>query len=486
MDGRSPRTRGSHRGAGRGRQSHGSIPAHAGEPAGSRRRPRWRRVDPRARGGAATLICVTSKRDGRSPRTRGSRASCRHRRAHGRSIPAHAGEPASPATTSAPAGGRSPRTRGSPRRRVVYGGHSGSIPAHAGEPGSKGRTSRPWGVDPRARGGAPTIRSPATVIGGRSPRTRGSLRRVVLHNARQGSIPAHAGEPRQAGAARGRAQVDPRARGGASRSIRSDGCASGRSPRTRGSPRPMARPCAKSGSIPAHAGEPRPRAGSRGGPGVDPRARGGAATFFTFAGSVAGRSPRTRGSQRHGQVPPVILGSIPAHAGEPATARPPRSRAGVDPRARGGAQPVSPGDVLGEGRSPRTRGSPLPGEGPGSKRRSIPAHAGEPRGSACPGGRHPVDPRARGGAKISTRLTYCDCGRSPRTRGSHAHTAPTPLSGRSIPAHAGEPSGASGPEPPRQVDPRARGGARAGAGAQQRGHGSIPAHAGEPAQVRSH
>ena len=193
-----------------------------------------------------------------------------------------------------------------------------------------------------------------------------------------GSIPAHAGEP---------PRIDLRVIG-----------ATGRSPRTRGSPRARQSNPVDPGSIPAHAGEPgRRRPGMRP-PRVDPRARGGAHFRHHFDVTGAGRSPRTRGSLQYNQYTPTIVGSIPAHAGEPFVASLLALGLQVDPRARGGAGSRWRTLRASRGRSPRTRGSPVDRRLPDPARGSIPAHAGEPPRHRPAVDSRTVDPRARGGA----------------------------------------------------------------------------------------
>ncbi len=196
--GRSPRTRGSLRLAVRRRMTQGSIPAHAGEPQSMPRQAVPLGVDPRARGGARP-----------------------------------------PAPRAWPAEGRSPRTRGSRHARGAGGLRAGSIPAHAGEPichiASRGMPR----VDPRARGGAIPDNAERWRFAGRSPRTRGSPigRREQQHLG--GSIPAHAGEPRLIIPRCPPRRVDPRARGGAAAVPAWNPPGAGRSPRTRGSRRKL-------------------------------------------------------------------------------------------------------------------------------------------------------------------------------------------------------------------------------------------------------
>ncbi len=171
-------------------------------------------------------------------------------------------------------------------------------------------------------------------------------------------------------------------------------------------------------SIPAHAGEP-PSPGPDLGRGqVDPRSRGGASAVTSFPATAIGRSPLTRGSPiRYPDAVPYGR-SIPAHAGEPRSLGS-RSRGfPVDPRSRGGAGGVDPAKSAYQGRSPLTRGShmalarymPIVG--------SIPAHAGEPGGTGCPAPDSEVDPRSRGGARLAFQFLQQPDGRSPLTRGS--------------------------------------------------------------------
>ena len=135
--------------------SHGSIPAHAGEPV-DRSQDDW--VYPRACGGWGRLRgCVA---DGLSPRMRGNLVAASPATVYPRacggddrlvgSIPAHAGEPWPDPTLAC---GLSPRMR----CRM----HHGSIPAHAGEPLHDPRDgARVLGLSPRMRGNRPTASQP--------------------------------------------------------------------------------------------------------------------------------------------------------------------------------------------------------------------------------------------------------------------------------------------------------------------------------------
>ncbi len=213
--GLSPRTRGSQVQRDQLAPAGGSIPAHAGEPRSYVGALRGKWVYPRARGGATMPRHRRSTRGGLSPRTRGSRRCTDRGGRRGGSIPAHAGEPrpAPPRTSRkrvyprARGGawqeglwqfgdeGLSPRTRGSLIGQAQLAMLRGSIPAHAGEPGFFSAGDGCERVYPRARGGAHPRQTGRARQRGLSPRTRGSLRVLILPSPVRRSIPAHAGEP---------------------------------------------------------------------------------------------------------------------------------------------------------------------------------------------------------------------------------------------------------------------------------------------------
>src|SRR5690606_12903528 len=111
-------------------------------------------------------------------------------------------------------------------------------------------------VYPRERGGARSGKPPLRLPPGLSPRTRGSRSCSASASAPSGSIPAHAGEPREGASVTSSGRVYPRARGGALRVLLVDLGREGLSPRTRGSPPWRLSSDSGAGSIPAHAGEP--------------------------------------------------------------------------------------------------------------------------------------------------------------------------------------------------------------------------------------
>ena len=355
--GPSPLTRGSRHGA-RDRIAHdGSIPAHAGQPTSS------------------ALTCISSTVH---PRSRGAAAR------RERLVSLYRGP--------------SPLTRGSLRREGDQAVSARSIPAHAGQPRSRWRRSLPTPVHPRSRGAAHRLEVAVARYKGPSPLTRGSPRLSARRRSSRRSIPAHAGQPSPAASSRSRAAVHPRSRGAAGSRGRRGRAACGPSPLTRGSPLRGDERHRADGSIPAHAGQPDLGRARRASPRVHPRSRGAADRAPPRAPGVPGPSPLTRGSRRSRTSRRCRIGSIPAHAGQPVTELVTATILGVHPRSRGAASSEFRPDLAHGGPSPLTRGSLRGAHGRFARLGSIPAHAGQPAagGSVSPVAR--VHPRSRGAA----------------------------------------------------------------------------------------
>ena len=211
------------------------------------------------------------------------------------------------------------------------------------------------GLSPRSRGNhslddALEKRNP---VPGLSPRSRGNQQAAVdARHGDVGSIPALAGEPNAARtdfSDREALGLSPRSRGNRRRirGYRNWCPALGLSPRSRGN---LARHCELTvmealGSIPALAGNPRYCDHQRRREGSDPRARGGTFGIRISCSRDRGLSPRSRGnlSSRAFNATALILGSIPALAGEPSWIAASRAAAsmGLSPRSRGNRESVS-------------------------------------------------------------------------------------------------------------------------------------------------
>ena len=355
----------------------GSIPAHAGEPRIRDFNHALISVYPRPRGGTCARNRTPGTLVGLSPPTRGNPRRPSQSRRRPRSIPAHAGEPrpsarfcARTAVYPRPRGGTgilpgddseakglSPPTRGNHRARPRSASAIRSIPAHAGEPPTDARLSGRFGVYPRPRGGTPRLRRSWLSQSGLSPPTRGNLSGTEASKKRLRSIPAHAGEPPPRPHQPTPGAVYPRPRGG----THDDGGdlpeREGLSPPTRGNPAAPLRLRQQARSIPAHAGEPTVWRCTTPREKVYPRPRGGTLRVRLAVAAVAGLSPPTRGNRPQKVADHPALGSIPAHAGEPA---PPRAvwRTGeVYPRPRGGTCKYRVLPSLCRGLSPPTRGN---------------------------------------------------------------------------------------------------------------------------------
>ena len=173
---------------------------------------------------------------------------------------------------------------------------------------------------------------------------------------------------------------------------------------------------------------------------VYPRPRGGTSRRSSGNRCRPGLSPPTRGNLSRTTTTAFVSGSIPAHAGEPRFARVGVSPFAVYPRPRGGTSSRGRGRARRAGLSPPTRGNRLNVGGVFVRGRSIPAHAGEPSGFTPPPASGEVYPRPRGGTSTRPVSISRQRGLSPPTRGNPHRPAPSDRAGGSIPAHAGEPT----------------------------------------------
>ena len=216
-------------------------------------------------------------------------------------------------------------------------------------------------------------------------------------SARARSIPAHAGEPTDRRGVPRQLEVYPRPRGGTGSCRSCSDAGWGLSPPTRGNLVSAIMSATSCGSIPAHAGEPAWRIHGWPVTGVYPRPRGGTRSALTTRSASSGLSPPTRGNHGWPRWDAVARGSIPAHAGEPRRRRRRPLWAGVYPRPRGGTIRGLIRAAADEGLSPPTRGNPIKRAIEAETGRSIPAHAGEPTCIPRKRRRIAVYPRPRGG-----------------------------------------------------------------------------------------
>ena len=314
------------------------------------------RVYPRVCGGTLRSRYGKWVEYGLSPRVRGNRELNHRFQVLPRSIPACAGEPSRKRGSTCcvrvyprvcggtvfkastyPAGvGLSPRVRGN-RRLLTDTLHPlGSIPACAGEPGRHETYQQSETVYPRVCGGTIMPSRPLPLWGGLSPRVRGNRFIHAAQRSAAGSIPACAGEPFVCTSSHVRTRVYPRVCGGTIARWRFLAWLRGLSPRVRGNPGTVVDCRGDGRSIPACAGEPHRNLPRLPALTVYPRVCGGTAREGTGTGTARGLSPRVRGNQRRLAYDVVLVGSIPACAGEPQQQPQYQRQPEVYPRVCGG------------------------------------------------------------------------------------------------------------------------------------------------------
>ncbi len=151
-----------------------------------------------------------------------------------------------------------------------------------------------------------------------------------------------------------------------------------------------------------------------------------------------GSSPRLRGTLVGQAWVAPSLRFIPAPAGDTPSGRACRRRRPVHPRACGGHPYTGITGVLGDGSSPRLRGTLSRARRHQCQRRFIPAPAGDTIKPQKQLRARPVHPRACGGHCAACGLGANDGGSSPRLRGTPHHLSFIVPRERFIPAPAGD------------------------------------------------
>ena len=252
--------------------------------------------------------------------------------------------------------------------------------------------------------------------------------------------------------------VYPRVCGGNSYQLTTPRSMKGLSPRVRGKPVSGFQPGTASGSIPACAGETQQRFGFRASGRVYPRVCGGNRRRWRCLAGIRGLSPRVRGKRAVVGCGVDNVRSIPACAGETATARRCRLCRAVYPRVCGGNRPGRHSRQRPRHLSPRVRGKPFPAGLPLWQWRSIPACAGETGEEIRAAGDSEVYPRVCGGNPAILSGAVLAQGLSPRVRGKRSALLRRRNRNGSIPACAGETYPTQAHSTPRKVYPRVCGG----------------------------
>ena len=255
-------------------------------------------------------------------------------------------------------------------------------------------------------------------------------------------------------------EVYPRVCGGTWSRTAMPSSSVGLSPRVRGNPCKVKAGVVRSGSIPACAGEPPSTGTPTGGAWVYPRVCGGTVTVLGDGTIFAGLSPRVRGNPPGRRTKPTRKRSIPACAGEPLLWLRMVLSLRVYPRVCGGTRAGCCNTIFVQGLSPRVRGN-------------------RSRYDVSPWGLW-VYPRVCGGTFRSGNTIGAGVGLSPRVRGNPNVCSDLEARRGSIPACAGEPGiGSCGFYDEKGLSPRVRGNP-ANPYTHGAGLGSIPACAGEP------
>ena len=171
------------------------------------------------------------------------------------------------------------------------------------------------------------------------------------------------------------------------------------------------------GPIPAHAGETSAAGEGAACTRAYPRSRGGNSSMFLENVSLWGLSPLTRGKLGATIWRAQSTGPIPAHAGETQNPRRNGARNRAYPRSRGGNMRTNDTPSRQRGLSPLMRGKRWFGAASTSSQGPIPAHAGETLGQNRGADRRGAYPRSRGGNSWSASTNRKPGGLSPLTRG---------------------------------------------------------------------
>ncbi len=315
----------------------GSIPARAGEPSRLDTQTDRIGVYPRSRRGTPAAPCQSSLGWGLSPLAQGNHTHRRCVRQTLGSIPARAGEPAATdaatidirvyprsrrgttplKNTPSSFRGLSPLAQGNrpairSEKKTV-----GSIPARAGEP-PRPCSARPgWWVYPRSRRGTETNLDDTASYRGLSPLAQGNLSRQAMRQTLTGSIPARAGEPNPGHCHHCGHRVYPRSRRGTMTASMILLTSNGLSPLAQGNRLGNLHKQLRRGSIPARAGEPPTLPNPIRMVTVYPRSRRGTKESTGRWFRLDGLSPLAQGNPHASQSAGLCPGSIPARAGEP-------------------------------------------------------------------------------------------------------------------------------------------------------------------------
>ena len=272
---------------------------------------------------------------------------------------------------------------------------------------------------------------------GSSPRVRGTraLRRAAARPQR--FIPACAGNAARRSTPSAGRRVHPRVCGERPEPAAVETYAVGSSPRVRGT-HTGRRPGRSAGRfIPACAGNARAARRDTPPPPVHPRVCGERQLHACAAAVGDGSSPRVRGTRFRRGHHDQQQRFIPACAGNASCPRAPATRPAVHPRVCGERRTAASALGSSTGSSPRVRGTRAIRKTRAAASRFIPACAGNAASRILMAVAQPVHPRVCGERAFLAFAASCSSGSSPRVRGTLQTSLPGSRGPRFIPACAG-------------------------------------------------
>ena len=333
--------------------------------------------------------------------------------------------------------GSSPRMRGTPVFPSQHLGGDGIIPAYAGNTSKHSILVSPKEDHPRVCGehmSDQTMRGPS---GGSSPRMRGTQYSLVHDVFSLGIIPAYAGNTRNPNPRKRPPRDHPRVCGEHLPPVIMDAKRRGSSPRMRGTLTCGILLLLMMGIIPAYAGNTRIVSFRFRKIWDHPRVCGEHSSSLSFFSVVEGSSPRMRGTRHVGGESWSDGGIIPAYAGNTFPRRAPRPSRRDHPRVCGEHTRILKTPVNNVGSSPRMRGTPATRIRPRNRIGIIPAYAGNTNWFDDGVLDDKDHPRVCGEHAIINGTEMLSKGSSPRMRGTQFPAHPDHRWSGIIPAYAG-------------------------------------------------